>query len=259
MFETNIAEFAFLKKRFEPKFFNKFLCQYLLFLFELSDRLNLDHTEMSKEFLALLYTDKIEVLSPYSFSMLELLIYGEHNEIGSKEMCFMDSGQKFFLAFTHGFLSNKSFSAEKIQLELFRLIGLLIVNNRPNVRRERNPVLFDLKNGILNYSLQNKLQDSMEIYTHDFKSSATNLNRVKGFGRSYNSATTEFEIFLEKFSLNHQKFLSPELKVILDLSYRDYRKKSYFPITNFISYLQSNYPSLEVYNKNLKLNLKSLQ
>lgn len=62
MFDSsNPVGFQFLEKRFKKGFFKAYLNNYLLFLFEISDRLQLDPDEMTKEFLTLLYTDKTEI------------------------------------------------------------------------------------------------------------------------------------------------------------------------------------------------------
>jgi len=257
MLETNIAEYSILKKRFEPGFFNNYLCSNLLFLFDLSDRFHQDPAEMSKEFLGMLYTEKLDVLSQYKSHLLEQLIYGDRNEISKKEMCFVESGQ-FFLAYVHAFLSMKSFPDENIKEELFRLIGLLIVNTRPNLgKKGTDPLLIDLTNGVFKFHSETKLLESIQHYAAEFKMSGAHLNRIKGFGRSYISETNEFDNFLAKFPVNYQKYLSPQLKDVLVQAYRDYRRKSCISDTGLINYIQTNPPYLKIYTKLLAKHLNA--
>ena len=237
MFEKKLVDFPIIHNRFEKGFFNKFLSTYLLFLFDLCRRLGQDHEEMTKDFLALLYTDKNDILCPYKVQSLEFLIYGRHSKMDRDEMYFLKNQDLFVIAFVHGFLSMKATPPEKIQEVLFYFTGLLVVNRRPNQKRQGYSYLFDLKTGSISYRVPAELVKAIEQYKEDFESSAKFFDKWVGVGRT-SFETGGFVNFLNSFPKNYRKYLTAELKASIDQAYTAYKQKRTLPDTEFIIFLQ---------------------
>lgn len=218
MMQAYINNFPFLHQRFSHGFFCKFLNYYLLFIFEIAERHHLDTGEVAGGLVGLLYSDQIKELDHYKDSYLDHIVYGGHDHKEESEIYFLQSDDKFVLGFVHAFLSQKSIKTEKIQQELFRLSGLLIINRLPHLKRDRGkrPRILIPGGLSIRFSTPYILQTTINEYQKEYRYAAKLSDSFAISGRpSYVALAKEFLEFSDLFLLHYKKFLTDQLGATL--------------------------------------------
>lgn len=221
----DLGIFPFIKERYKPGFFTRFVNSYFLLLLEDCNRFRWNDADHFDKQLHMVFYPELVDAKCFSRFFLQCFIYdGPQRLHESGEITMLSSPERFLLSGKYTLLNELKLDKEEIKKELLREAGLLLIHSGRDSLKKTEPRFITITRHQVNFCDTRIIKDSLLKYKTACSKALERIDGVVPFGRIYTPIFNEYFGFIDFTIKKFHNLLTYEVKEVLNNWHQHYKQ-----------------------------------